>query len=300
MLTCAAAGRPLPRRRPRPVLPEEFDRAAAGLDTEGRRRLALLVSLLELEPVRAVVAQFRGPGVGRGQLVSAAFIGLARDTPLLTIEVLSQSELRVEELARRFLAALRASIAGETRGGVEEAAAQARLRAAARRGREGPHRGRGARRAAAAASGAAGTAPRTAREVVSHARNAHDVPRDRRTLPGRRPLRLPLAHRRDAAPAGAGRSRARCCSATSARRRWRCSFAERCRGWPARCRRSSTCGTAEYVEPYTDYERTGRLVILRPLALGPWHSGVPHIYVSRGAAGRGLRARSASCRARFR
>jgi hypothetical protein len=43
--------------------------------------------------------------------------------------------------------------------------------------------------------------------------------------------------------------------------------------------------TAEYVEPYTDFERTGRLVILRPLALGPWHSGVPHIYVSRPRSG---------------
>jgi hypothetical protein len=43
--------------------------------------------------------------------------------------------------------------------------------------------------------------------------------------------------------------------------------------------------TADYVEPYTDYERTGRLVILRPLALAPWHSGVPHIYVSRARFG---------------
>lgn len=43
--------------------------------------------------------------------------------------------------------------------------------------------------------------------------------------------------------------------------------------------------TAGYAEPYTDYERTGRLVILRPLALGPWHSGVPHIYVSRARSG---------------
>jgi hypothetical protein len=38
--------------------------------------------------------------------------------------------------------------------------------------------------------------------------------------------------------------------------------------------------TAEYVEPYTDHERTGRLVILRPAALRPWHSGLPHIYVA--------------------
>ena len=43
--------------------------------------------------------------------------------------------------------------------------------------------------------------------------------------------------------------------------------------------------TADYVEPYTDFEHTGRLVILRPLSLGPWHSGVPHIYVSRARPG---------------
>lgn len=43
--------------------------------------------------------------------------------------------------------------------------------------------------------------------------------------------------------------------------------------------------TADYAEPYTDFERTGRLVILRPLALGPWHSGVPRIYVSRARPG---------------
>lgn len=43
--------------------------------------------------------------------------------------------------------------------------------------------------------------------------------------------------------------------------------------------------TAEFVEPYTDYEKTGRLVILRPLALGPWHSGIQHIYVARARLG---------------
>lgn len=39
--------------------------------------------------------------------------------------------------------------------------------------------------------------------------------------------------------------------------------------------------TADYVEPYTDYERTGRLLILRPLLLHPWHSGTPSVYVAR-------------------
>jgi hypothetical protein len=43
--------------------------------------------------------------------------------------------------------------------------------------------------------------------------------------------------------------------------------------------------TEDYVEPYTDHERTGRLVILRPLSLHPWHSGVPHVCVARARPG---------------
>jgi hypothetical protein len=39
--------------------------------------------------------------------------------------------------------------------------------------------------------------------------------------------------------------------------------------------------TEAYIEPYTDHERIGRLIILRPLLLAPWHSGVPHVYVAR-------------------
>lgn len=38
--------------------------------------------------------------------------------------------------------------------------------------------------------------------------------------------------------------------------------------------------TWRYCEPYTDHEDTGRLVIARPLALQPWHSGVADIYVA--------------------
>ena len=43
--------------------------------------------------------------------------------------------------------------------------------------------------------------------------------------------------------------------------------------------------TADYVEPYTDHERTGRLVLLRPLLLHPWHAGAPHVYVARARPG---------------
>jgi hypothetical protein len=43
--------------------------------------------------------------------------------------------------------------------------------------------------------------------------------------------------------------------------------------------------TAAYVEPYTDHERTGRLVLLRPLRLQPWHAGVEHVFVARARPG---------------
>lgn len=43
--------------------------------------------------------------------------------------------------------------------------------------------------------------------------------------------------------------------------------------------------TADHVEPYTDFEKTGRLVVLQPLVLGVWHSGVPHIYVAKARPG---------------
>jgi hypothetical protein len=38
--------------------------------------------------------------------------------------------------------------------------------------------------------------------------------------------------------------------------------------------------TADYLEPYTDYARIGRLALLRPMEVHPWHSGVEHIFIS--------------------
>jgi hypothetical protein len=96
-----------------PILPEQFDAATAGFDAETLRRLAVLVGALDLEPVRAALVKLAA-NWPLPQLVAAAFTDLARDTPLLTVEVLGQSPLRVEELARRFLAAVRVAVAGET------------------------------------------------------------------------------------------------------------------------------------------------------------------------------------------
>ena len=37
--------------------------------------------------------------------------------------------------------------------------------------------------------------------------------------------------------------------------------------------------TGDYREPYIDFGRTGRLLLLRPLEIAPWHSGLPSIYI---------------------
>jgi hypothetical protein len=51
---------------------------------------------------------------GLARQLEEAFVGLARSTPLLTMELLRQGQLRVEEFARHFLARLGAQVAGET------------------------------------------------------------------------------------------------------------------------------------------------------------------------------------------
>jgi hypothetical protein len=43
--------------------------------------------------------------------------------------------------------------------------------------------------------------------------------------------------------------------------------------------------SAAYLEPYTDHEDTGRLVVLAPRLLAPWHSGVPEVYVAQASLG---------------
>jgi hypothetical protein len=96
-----------------PLTPEEFDALADGLDEEAWRRLALLVGALDLEAVRGALPALAA-GRPLGGLVDEAFAGLARATPLLTLELLRQSPLRVEELARRFIAALGAAVRGES------------------------------------------------------------------------------------------------------------------------------------------------------------------------------------------
>jgi hypothetical protein len=96
-----------------PLLPEEFEALAYALDAEAWGRLALLVGLLDVEAVRAVLPALAAGGPLR-DLLNTAFFGLARETPLLTAELLRLAPLRVQELARRFIAALGAAVRGET------------------------------------------------------------------------------------------------------------------------------------------------------------------------------------------
>ena len=97
-----------------PPLPEETETAVAGLDAEAVGRLAAAVTVLELDQVRNALTKLL---VGRSPSELVAMLAsVARDTPLLTSEVLQQSDLRVEELARRLVAGLGAAVAGETPG----------------------------------------------------------------------------------------------------------------------------------------------------------------------------------------
>ncbi len=96
-----------------PPAPEEVEPMVTRLDEEGWRRLAVLASALDLAGVRSALAALATVRP-LGELLEVSFPGLARSTPLLTLELLRQSPLRVEELARKFLARLGADIRGES------------------------------------------------------------------------------------------------------------------------------------------------------------------------------------------
>lgn len=102
-----------------PVDPQAFDRWTTDLKTEDWRRLALAVSALEDPPTRktlATLAQVRE----LDEIVEAGLIAFARESELLTMAVLRQSELRSEELARKLARRLGVGIWGETEEQSEE------------------------------------------------------------------------------------------------------------------------------------------------------------------------------------
>ncbi|WP_164012285.1 DUF1682 domain-containing protein [Pyxidicoccus trucidator] len=96
-----------------PVPPDTFTTLCESLDAEGWRRLALVTGVLEegaVGPVVVSVARTRGVL----PLVREGFADFAREARLLTLELLGQSPLRLEELARRWAQALGAGFQGES------------------------------------------------------------------------------------------------------------------------------------------------------------------------------------------
>jgi hypothetical protein len=95
-----------------PPTPEEIDPRGTGFDNEAWSRLGVLSFALDLQDVRATLtalAESRPPL----DLLDTGFLNVALRTPLLTLELLGRSSLRVEELCRRLLAGLGAAVSGE-------------------------------------------------------------------------------------------------------------------------------------------------------------------------------------------
>src|SRR5262249_22195165 len=94
-----------------PLDPDAFDALAKGLDADGWGRLHLATLCARAQPhvLGALVAARGVPAVVQG-----GFVGFALISPLLTMELLRQSSLRVEELARRFIMCLGVRVEGES------------------------------------------------------------------------------------------------------------------------------------------------------------------------------------------
>jgi len=96
-----------------PVDPLAFMNWTKGMDAECWRRLALAVSAFEDPPTRDMLASLSGFRE-LADIVETGLIGLARESNLLTMAVLRQSELRTEEYARKLARRLGVRIYGET------------------------------------------------------------------------------------------------------------------------------------------------------------------------------------------
>jgi hypothetical protein len=96
-----------------PLDPEAFEKLARPLDEGGWARLELVARVVRFgftgEALAALVAARGVEGA-----VRQAFIDFAQSSPLLTIDLLRQSSLRLEELGRRWIASLGALVEGET------------------------------------------------------------------------------------------------------------------------------------------------------------------------------------------
>lgn len=96
-----------------PPKPDTFETLGDRLIEEEWRRVALAVSALDLQKVREAVPKLCEDR-GMAEWMRDGFFELARETPLLTMELLRQSPLRVEEFARHFLMRIGAAVANET------------------------------------------------------------------------------------------------------------------------------------------------------------------------------------------
>lgn len=92
-----------------PALPEFVAAHWQRLDDEGRRRVAVVV-----DAVRVVPVPFNAAGGRHGDVIVDGVFATAAGTGLLTLELLSRSPLRVEELTRWLLHHLKIPVTGET------------------------------------------------------------------------------------------------------------------------------------------------------------------------------------------
>jgi hypothetical protein len=96
-----------------PLLTRDFASATVNFDVGASERFALLAGALAVATVKAALPELVRD-CPLAEVVDGAFTGLARETPLLTLDLLRQSELRREELVRKFIAALGARVQGES------------------------------------------------------------------------------------------------------------------------------------------------------------------------------------------
>jgi hypothetical protein len=96
-----------------PIEPAEFDAVTKDLDEGGWGRLDLATRGASHGVLGDALPALVG-AVGASTAVALAFTGFARSSPLLTLELLRQSSLRLEELSRRWIQSVGALVDGET------------------------------------------------------------------------------------------------------------------------------------------------------------------------------------------
>jgi hypothetical protein len=82
-----------------PVPPSQFDPLVYNLDPESWRRLALAVGTLDHPDIRSTLANLTMTVV---EQVKTGFVSMATKTDALTLSLLRQSDVRIEEFARHF------------------------------------------------------------------------------------------------------------------------------------------------------------------------------------------------------